>query len=132
MSYLVFYKTLTTIITNFNASSAGFSFEAFLATLLGGSQIKANTGTIADFTAGDGIPISLKLYNEKTVVVGGSYTDLINDLVNPQFNADLMRYVVCMKNLSGEGLNLNGSIGCLLYTSPSPRDKRQSRMPSSA
>ena len=24
------------------------------------------------------------------------------------------------------------SLGCLLYTSPSPRDKRQSRMPSSA
>ena len=24
------------------------------------------------------------------------------------------------------------AIGCLLYTSPSPRDKRQSRMPSSA
>ena len=23
-------------------------------------------------------------------------------------------------------------VGCLLYTSPSPRDKRQSRMPSSA
>ena len=27
---------------------------------------------------------------------------------------------------------LNGSYNCLLYTSPSPRDKRQSRMPSSA
>ena len=26
----------------------------------------------------------------------------------------------------------NGANGCLLYTSPSPRDKRQSRMPSSA
>ena len=25
-----------------------------------------------------------------------------------------------------------GLVGCLLYTSPSPRDKRQSRMPSSA
>ena len=25
-----------------------------------------------------------------------------------------------------------GYVGCLLYTSPSPRDKRQSRMPSSA
>ena len=25
-----------------------------------------------------------------------------------------------------------GAAGCLLYTSPSPRDKRQSRMPSSA
>ena len=111
MSYLVFYKTLTTIITNFNASSAGFSFEAFLATLLGGSQIPANTGTIADFTTAEGIPVSLKLYNEKTVVVGGSYTDLINDLVNPQFSSDFMRYVVCMKDLSGEGMDLNGSIG---------------------
>ena len=27
---------------------------------------------------------------------------------------------------------LEESISCLLYTSPSPRDKRQSRMPSSA
>ena len=27
---------------------------------------------------------------------------------------------------------LNEAYGCLLYTSPSPRDKRQSRMPSSA
>ena len=35
MSYLVFYKTLTTIITNFNASSAGFAFESFLGVLTG-------------------------------------------------------------------------------------------------
>ena len=28
--------------------------------------------------------------------------------------------------------SLVGVLGCLLYTSPSPRDKRQSRMPSSA
>ena len=28
--------------------------------------------------------------------------------------------------------NFPGVINCLLYTSPSPRDKRQSRMPSSA
>ena len=38
----------------------------------------------------------------------------------------------------GAGVKLKRSIGvepnyfCLLYTSPSPRDKRQSRMPSSA
>ena len=31
------------------------------------------------------------------------------------------------KDLNGRGWNI-----CLLYTSPSPRDKRQSRMPSSA
>ena len=28
--------------------------------------------------------------------------------------------------------NADSTTGCLLYTSPSPRDKRQSRMPSSA
>ena len=59
LSYLVFYKTLTKVISNFNAASAGFNFEAFLAVLLEGAQIKANTGTIADFTAGDNTPISL-------------------------------------------------------------------------
>ena len=33
-----------------------------------------------------------------------------------------------------EGWYVRGNLGygCLLYTSPSPRDKRQSRMPSSA
>ena len=31
-----------------------------------------------------------------------------------------------------ESNRITGNIGCLLYTSPSPRDKRQSRMPSSA
>ena len=30
------------------------------------------------------------------------------------------------------GAQLEAANGCLLYTSPSPRDKRQSRMPSSA
>ena len=32
----------------------------------------------------------------------------------------------------GELVSLIGSNGCLLYTSPSPRDQRGSRMPSSA
>ena len=31
-----------------------------------------------------------------------------------------------------EGVRISMSRTCLLYTSPSPRDKRQSRMPSSA
>ena len=35
-------------------------------------------------------------------------------------------------NVSVTGLTLQGNSACLLYTSPSPRDKRQSRMPSSA
>ena len=36
-------------------------------------------------------------------------------------------------NVTDLGIGLGNRIGdCLLYTSPSPRDKRQSRMPSSA
>jgi len=116
ISYLVFYKTLTKVVTNFNASSAGFSFESFLATLLHGEQIKANTGTIADFLTGDNVPISLKLYAEKTLHVEGSFTDLVNDLVDPQFthpDGNAMRYVVCTKSFdsdSGEGLKQKGTI----------------------
>ena len=34
--------------------------------------------------------------------------------------------------LSHEWGEMRSMLGCLLYTSPSPRDKRQSRMPSSA
>ena len=100
LSYLVFYKTLTKVISNFNAASAGFNFEAFLAVLLGGKQIPANTGTIADFVAADNTPISLKLYSEKSLVVGGSFTDLVGDLVEPQFGHDFMQFVVVMKSLN--------------------------------
>ena len=38
-------------------------------------------------------------------------------------------YLVAEKT---ESCQSTGCLGCLLYTSPSPRDKRQSRMPSSA
>lgn len=107
MSYLVFYKTLTTIITNFNASSAGFSFESFLAVLLGGQQIATGEGTIADLRAGDGTLISLKLYSETSVEVGGSYTDLINDLAG---ETGYMQYVVVTKILQGEGLEKKGRL----------------------
>ena len=36
------------------------------------------------------------------------------------------------KRMDGAVSSLRSEFGCLLYTSPSPRDKRQSRMPSSA
>jgi len=119
LSYLVFFKALTKVVSNFNAASAGFNFEAFLAVLLDGQQVPANTGTIADFTTGDEIPISLKLYNEKSVVVGGSFNDLVGDLVEPQFSGfEGMRYVVCMKSFTssetgekqGAGLDIEGDI----------------------
>jgi len=96
MAYLVFYKTLTTIITHFNAASAGFSFEAFLGVLLLGGQIPTGNKTIADLYTEDGTPVSLKLYAEKKLKVGGSYTDLINDLVK----YGRMQYIAVTKDLN--------------------------------
>ena len=40
--------------------------------------------------------------------------------------------VVMVWYIGGSGGGGGIVVGCLLYTSPSPRDKRQSRMPSSA
>ena len=112
MSYLVFYKTLTMAITNFNAAAAGFNFEAFLATLMNGSQIPASgANTIADFTAdidGETVPVSLKLYTAGQLEVGGSFTDLVNDMNSPnpswaswasrpEYEGGAMKYVVCTK-----------------------------------
>ena len=117
MSYLVFLKSLTMAITNFNASAAGFNFEAFLAVLMGGSQIPAgqtgDTSTIADFVAqlgGETVPVSLKLYAKDSLKTGGSFTDLCHDLTgkstrssdwagwaSQQSGGGGMRYLVCDK-----------------------------------
>ena len=117
MSYLVFLKTLTMAITNFNASAAGFNFEAFLAVLMGGSQIPAgqtgDTSTIADFVAnlgGETVPVSLKLYSKGSLKVDGSFRDLCHDLTgkstrssdwagwaSKQPGGGAMRYLVCDK-----------------------------------
>ena len=50
---------------------------------------------------------------------------------------DLFRVLVAVADFQGQGVITNVTFDvytkiCLLYTSPSPRDKRQSRMPSSA
>ena len=114
VSYLVFYKTLTKVVTNFNAASAGFTFESFLATLMKGTQIPTNSNTIADFTTGENLPISLKLYAEKTLHVEGSFTDLVNDLIDPKYAhpaGNAMRYILCTKRITGEALKQKGTIG---------------------
>jgi len=98
LGYLTFFKTLTKIIAHFNASSAGFSFEAFLGVLLGGTQVPTGEGTIADLITGDKTPVSLKLYTAGGLKVGGSFTDLANDL--RRFGK--MQYVAVTKTLNDE------------------------------
>jgi len=107
ISFLVFYKTLMKIVANFNAASAGFSFESFMATLLDGIQIPASgADTIADFEDQDGVRVSLKLYNESGLEVGGSFTDLVGDLVED----DKMIYLAVTKNLRGSRENMTGQL----------------------
>ena len=52
---------------------------------------------------------------------------------SPEFNAIQTKFE-SMITSALDGLEVDASAlkACLLYTSPSPRDKRQSRMPSSA
>ena len=55
--------------------------------------------------------------------------------MNARFISDNLSLLCNRASLPGSGLataDVIGNFTCLLYTSPSPRDKRQSRMPSSA
>jgi hypothetical protein len=104
LSYLVVYKTLTSIFTGFNAASAGFLFEPWLAIMLdaeSGQQIPAaGADTIADFTIEKGNrPISLKAYSHGSLKVGGSFRQLIADLTgqNP-----IMEYIAATKDMEGD------------------------------
>jgi len=123
LSYLVFLKTLTYIITSFNSASAGFTFESFLGVLLGGQQIPAGGDTIADYVDAAGEYVSLKLLGVKgsegtasASTIDGSFTQLIDDLsgVNEKGtgidSGGKMKYVIALKDLQGKGDKLGGTI----------------------
>ena len=107
ISSLIILESLSSILTSFQPSPAGFVFEAFLAALLRGAQIPASgADTIADLEAFTHIPssgnapakerkglsISLKLLAPGTAIEG-SYTDLIDSL----HKAGSMTYVIARK-----------------------------------
>jgi len=124
LSYLVFLKTLTYIITSFNSASAGFTFESFLGVLLGGEQIPTGQDTIADYKTGKGEYVSLKLLGVKgsegtdsESTIDGSFTQLINDLSGASINSGgKMKYVIALKDLQGEGDKLGGTITVYEFT----------------
>ena len=100
LSFMMFYRTLYDVITDFNAAAAGFIFESFLSVLLDaeqGHQVPASGAeTIADFIvyAGGRTPISLKVYAESGLKVGGSYKQIVSDLTG---EFDKMQYIVVTK-----------------------------------
>ena len=90
---------------------------------------------------GEDIGVSVPLYpNEHFYVITEPMKDLPKDLpVLRDYNACLYLKEDAGKMLVGifepnakPAFKDSGRVPCLLYTSPSPRDKRQSRMPSSA
>ena len=60
---------------------------------------------------------------------GPKSKDILSKYTDVDLN-DIDYYHFCIANICGFPVTLSRT--CLLYTSPSPRDKRQSRMPSSA
>jgi hypothetical protein len=88
LSHIVFLDTLTNIMVHFNASAAGFTFEGFLAALLGGMQIPAGGAAgVQDLINNDKMPISLKLLTgeggEGKAAVEGSFKDLCDHFIDP-------------------------------------------------
>ena len=53
--------------------------------------------------------------------------------IKPVIKADPLYQMLRQEDIDGFNANLDSlDTGCLVYTSPSPRDQRGSRMPSSA
>ena len=78
-------------------------------------------------------------YSRFIDVFGGSGTVTMSRPIQPgcmevynDFNSNLTNLFCCVKNRPLALLAELGFLPCLLYTSPSPRDPKTSRMPSSA
>ena len=71
-----------------------------------------------------------------TNMVLDNYPELVNNIkgLSEETTTGVHRLYERVKNgtLPIPAININDSVTCLLYTSPSPRDRTRSRMPSSA
>ena len=128
ISYLVFYKTLTSMIDSLDASSAGYSFESFLSVLIGGQVLPSKKGnaikTLVDIVGTNEGDISAKFLT-KGGKISGAYSNLLSDMVNGRE----VKYIVGLKDIdkeSGQGklsftefiLNRENFIDVLASTSP--------------
>ena len=106
LSHLMFLQTFEYMVTEFNASVAGFLWEPFLAAMFGGEsrQVATSEGDITDVklqikVGGKLQSVSLKLLSPNTLV-GGSFRDLVNHFrENPD---QPMVYLVIRKHSKDE------------------------------
>ena len=71
-----------------------------------------------------GIPFSGAMDNRNYLIA--------NKLVNNNLDSAVIEFAYQGPHIKYSGEKINFAITCLLYTSPSPRDAHESRMPSSA
>ena len=72
-------------------------------------------------------PILSKNYKSQICIIGAGFTGLSAGLCLAESG-----FEVIILEANRVGFGASGRNGCLLYTSPSPRDRQKSRMPSSA
>ena len=91
------------------------------------TDVVGQTLTIADVTSvGENFDYTV-VFTENTYAVGGSY-----DIVTTGTGTGILGEETIEDTQSITGIEETGTYTCLLYTSPSPRDRTRSRMPSSA
>ena len=75
-------------------------------------------------------------YEASKNMTSASNNVIVGSDANPSADTGTSNQIVIGYGTTGKGNNTvtigNGDITCLLYTSPSPRDRTRSRMPSSA
>ena len=100
----------------------------------GATTFDSQDTEFSDFNTGSGAAYTATLYNTKFVIDDRLVTTSVT--ADDDFGRGVCvtdnTVFVGAPNDEGNIDIADGSSYCLLYTSPSPRDKRQSRMPSSA
>ena len=124
LSYCMFLNTFAGMLTEFNASVAGFLWEPFLATLFGAESVQVATkeGDIADvhlkLVLNDKTAVSLKILNEAGDVKG-SFSDLVEHFAKPENKGRPMKYVVIVKTMSPKKQQISD---CTFYQFTIDRD----------
>ena len=113
---------------SFDLGSSSYKWRQFHTTGVNAGVVTATTyhgdgSNLTGITADANVGITTNLSGSFTASAGTAAT--INTLTGYSANDLVVEYTIYIKN--GSDFQT-----CLLYTSPSPRDKRQSRMPSSA